>query len=104
MNRETLLPEMRACLSEAYGDRFRGVVLFGSEARGTSTDESDIDLLVLLEGPAESWADIKLTTDALYPLMLRIGRTIDAHPVDVHRYEEAEAPLYVAARREGIRA
>ena len=104
MTQEQLLKEIRTRLAAAYKSRFRGVVLYGSEARGEGSPESDIDVLVLLDGPAESWEDIKIGSDALYPLMLRIGRTIDAMPVDVRRYQEGDAPLYVNALKEGIRA
>ena len=102
MTTEELLKRIRTGLDAAYGDRLRGVVLYGSEARGEAGPESDIDVLVLLDGPVASWQDIKAASDALYPLMLEIGRTIDAMPVDVRHYEKGDAPLYVEARREGI--
>ncbi|MFI5403079.1 MAG: nucleotidyltransferase domain-containing protein [Planctomycetota bacterium] len=38
-------------LREHFGDRLARVVLFGSRARGDVTEESDIDLLVLLRIP-----------------------------------------------------
>ena len=104
MTRKQLLAEMKTLLGKAYGARLRGVVLYGSEARGKAGPDSDIDVLVLLDRPAASWQEIKAASDALYPLMLEIGRIIDAMPVDVHRYETGAAPLYVAARREGITA
>ena len=103
MIREELLKKIKDRLAAAYGDRLQGVVFYGSEARGDARRDSDIDVLVLLEGPVASWQDIKIGADALYPIMLRIGRTIDAMPVDVRRYEEGNAPLYVSAQREGVR-
>ena len=33
-----------------FGDRLRGIRLYGSTARGDWTPESDIDVLVLLDG------------------------------------------------------
>ncbi len=59
---------------------------------------------MLLNGPVTSWRDIKIAAKALYPLMLRLDRTIDAKPINLFDYEKAEAPLYVQARREGISA
>jgi len=40
-----------------FGDRLRQVVLFGSWARGQATEDSDIDVLVVVDGltPAEQW-------------------------------------------------
>jgi predicted nucleotidyltransferase len=100
---EQILQQIKSRLETAYGDRLRGVVLYGSEARGQSDPDSDIDVLVLLDGEVTTWKDIKASSEALYPLMLEIGRTIDAKPVDVAHYEKADAPLYINAQREGIK-
>ncbi len=102
MTTEQILKEIKARLEAAYGDRLRGVVLYGSEARGQADPDSDIGVLVLLDGQVTSWQDIKTSSDALYPLMLQSGRTIDAKPVDIEHYEKADAPLYINARQEGV--
>jgi predicted nucleotidyltransferase len=34
--------------TQAYGDRIRGITLFGSQARGMPSPDSDIDLLVII--------------------------------------------------------
>ena len=100
---ERILNEIKTRLKAAYAERFSGVVLYGSEARGEAGPDSDIDLLVLLDGEVTTWKDIKAGYEAIYPLMLEIGRTINAKPVNVAHYENTDAPLYINARREGIK-
>lgn len=102
MNRDELLREVRSALEGAFGARLRGVVLYGSEARGTAGPDSDIDLLVLLDGPVDLGKDIETSIKALYPLSMRLERCISAKPVDAAEYESVECPLYRAAHREGI--
>lgn len=46
---QAILDEVCAALHSIYGDRFPGLVLFGSQARGTAVRGSDIDLLPLLQ-------------------------------------------------------
>lgn len=43
-----LLCRIKTKLQATYGSRLKGVMLYGSEARGEATEDSDIDLLVLL--------------------------------------------------------
>ena len=93
---------IHALLAEAFGSRLQGVVLYGSEARGTADPDSDADLLVLLRGPVALGKDLKITIDALYPLLLELERPIHALPVDAAAYAEGEFPLYRNARKEGV--
>ena len=51
LDTSTLLAHIKSRLQAVYGDRLRGVVLYGSEARGEATPDSDVDILVLLTGP-----------------------------------------------------
>ena len=50
---DPMLQQCRTVLQTLYGKRLRGVVLYGACARGTEETESDIDLMVLLEGPVD---------------------------------------------------
>lgn len=100
--RTELLREIKSCLQTAFGPRLRGVVLYGSEARGEATDDSDIDVLMLLEGPIRLGKDIRAGVDALYPLQLRVGRVIEAIPADADTYRTGVSGFYREVRAEGI--
>jgi hypothetical protein len=103
MKRDVLLERVKPALRDAFGERLKGVVVYGSEVRGDAQADSDIDLLVLLDGdpqdPQDSWSCI----NALYPLALELGRPIHAEPISAAEYEAGEYPLYRSARREGVR-
>lgn len=47
-----ILSELSELLQQVYGNRLKSVIVYGSVARGTSTKDSDIDILVLVEGSA----------------------------------------------------
>jgi predicted nucleotidyltransferase len=104
MTTDALLQEIRSRLAKAYGPHFRGVVLYGSVARGDDQPDSDIDIMVLLDHPAQTWQDVHTASEALFSLSLEIDKVIHVMAVDVHRYEESDAPLYSDARNEGVRA
>jgi predicted nucleotidyltransferase len=48
LDKITLLARIKARLQAVYGDRPRGVVLHGSEARGEATLDREMDIMVLL--------------------------------------------------------
>jgi len=102
MTTEAILNQIKARLRAAHGDRLRGVVLYGSQARGHARPDSDIDILVLLDGPVDYGRDLEANLRAVYPLALELGRRISAKPVSASEYETAECPLYTMAHREGI--
>ena len=104
MRKEELLEKIKDCLVEAYHSRLHGVVLYGSEVRGEATPDSDIDVLVLLDGPVNYGRDLETNLDVLYPLSLQLGRRISAKPVVASEYENVNCPLYQNVHREGILA
>jgi predicted nucleotidyltransferase len=102
MDRAELLKEIKSRLVQAHGVRLRGVVLYGSEARGEAKEDSDIDVLVLLTDPVDTWQDLVTNLDALYPLALKVGRRISSKPVSANEYETMDCPLYRNAHKEGV--
>jgi len=89
-------------LSELYGKRLRGIVLYGSRARQNAAVDSDLDLLVLLNGPVDLGKEITTIIDAIYPLQLEIDFPIHILPVDEDRFRAQEFGLYRAAKKEGM--
>ncbi|MEW6200784.1 MAG: nucleotidyltransferase domain-containing protein [bacterium] len=102
MTQAELFQRIKERLQELYGSRFRGLVLYGSAARGNAREDSDIDALCLLEGP-ERGNDLWVITEALYPLQLEVpDRELHVIPVDAAEYEAGDFALFRNARREGV--
>jgi predicted nucleotidyltransferase len=43
---EKIITEFRQALEKIYGDKLINLVLYGSQARGDATEDSDIDIMV----------------------------------------------------------
>jgi predicted nucleotidyltransferase len=97
-----ILDQVKPRLQAAFGARLRGVVLYGSRARGEPAEDSDMDLLVLLDGPIRLSEDIQAAVDALYPLQLQADFPIHAMPADAKDFEAQKFGVYRHAKREGI--
>ena len=53
MDLRKMLLELEEKLQRVYGNKLKAVILYGSVARGTATEESDIDFMVLVDGTAQ---------------------------------------------------
>ena len=97
-----IVKKCKAALAQQYGKQLKGVILYGSLARGQSTPSSDIDLLVLLAPPFDYFIELRRLVDLLYPIQLESERLISAKPVSVNDFERGSISLYRNARSEGV--
>jgi predicted nucleotidyltransferase len=96
------LDQIRPRLERAFGERLRGVILYGSRARGDHGPDSDLDLLVLLDGPIALAKDIGTTVHALYPLQLEVDYPIHATPTSLEEYTAQDGQFLRNVASEGV--
>ena len=97
-----IVQKCKEVLSRYYGLRLKGVILYGSVARGEADLASDIDLLVLLSASFDYFAELRQIVDLLYPIQLESEKLISAKPALASDYEVGTLSLYRNARREGV--
>jgi hypothetical protein len=88
-------------LRTLYGARLRGVLLFGSWARGDAHPESDIDLLVVLDVVDSPWEELRNMDEILWRHSFENEAVIAAVPVAEGALDAAAHPLLIRARAEG---
>ena len=79
-------------------------ILYGSEARGDARPDSDIDLLILVDGDAMTLAKEEEITLPLYELELKTGISISPMVVlkKLWNNRPFKTPFYVNIVNEGI--
>ncbi|GBL35517.1 hypothetical protein EMGBS15_11120 [Filimonas sp.] len=80
------------------------VILFGSHARGKSTNSSDWDILILLDQTNVNRTMEREIRDLLFEVELEIGEPISTFVFSKKIWEQNHSvtPLYENIRREGI--
>lgn len=98
-----ILAELKQRLTELYGDRLSQLILFGSQARGDATEDSDVDVLVVLEGEVEPYAESDRSIEIVADVSLRHSVVICCMYVSQAQYEQRRNATLMNAAREGIR-
>jgi len=104
LNVQLLLREAKASLQVLYGQRLRGVYLFGSYARGTCQAESDVDVLIVLDEIGSYGGEIDRTGDLISSLSLQFGVSVSRVFVSATDWATAENPFLLNVRREAVAA
>lgn len=102
MEIKNILSEFRIEVEKLYGRRLKDVILYGSWARGEETEESDMDLLVILEGKVVPGKEIDRMVDIITELNLKYSVLISIYPVSEEDYSTLNSPLLMNVRREGV--
>ena len=96
------LEEFLDRLEGLYGSRLEKVVLYGSYARGDYSEESDVDLIVVLRGSVVPSEEIDRMIDAITDVNLEYGVLLSIYPVSLEEYVECRGPLLMNIKKEGI--
>jgi predicted nucleotidyltransferase len=98
----TILDELRSRFEALYGERLVHMVLFGSQARGDAEPGSDIDMMVVLKGPVDSYEEIERTIGDVAGVSLDHDEVIACVFVSEEEFERERSPLMLNVRREGV--
>ncbi len=99
-----LLREFKAGLQSIYGPRLKGLYLFGSYARGEQHDDSDLDLLIVLENFERSNLEINRTSLLVSRLSLDYDVTITRFFVTENRWKKGDTSFLANVREDAIAA
>lgn len=97
-----VLNQFKQYLQTEYQERLAQVVLYGSQARQEATEDSDIDVLIVLNDPVDPGIELQRTSEAVAELCLENDLLISRLFIGRSRYETEQSPLLRNIRQEGI--
>ena len=98
-----ILHDLKKGLVEIYGDQLKAVYLFGSFARGEGKlPDSDIDVMVVLNGEFKYWEVSKRSSDFIASLSLENDVVISRKFATDAEYIKSKMPLFINVRKDGL--
>ena len=97
-----VVEELRSSLREAFADSFKGMILYGSYARGDHDEGSDVDLLVLFEDKDAADRARAAVSELACEMLTKHGELVSAVPLGEQEYRKGRSPFYLNVKREGI--
>ena len=101
-----LMKELKAGLVRIYGDKLKGVYLYGSYARGDYRQGSDVDVMILLKGYRNYWNEQKRISKLASDVSLEYDVTVSCIFVKEIQWKKDinETPLIYNIHKEGMPA
>jgi uncharacterized protein len=110
---KTELPEKSAFISDYlsqfkdladghFGQRLKYLILYGSFARGDFRDNSDIDVLVVLDQIQSEIEEIETLAALKTDLMLDHDRYLSTNPVSFEKFENSDFTFFRNVKRDGV--
>ena len=99
---EQIIREFRQQLEKLYGDRLVELILYGSQARKEATEDSDIDIMVILKSPVSPGDEILRMGDIKNKLNLKYNQILSVFPISEEDFYRKKTPLLNNIRREGV--
>lgn len=101
---EKIIKFFKDRLQKVYGKRLVAIVLYGSYARGEEDEESDIDLLVLLQDIDDFWKEVHTIAEIESQIheLFEYQVLISAIPAKAEDFYRKELPIFMNVRKEGI--
>lgn len=99
---QAALGEARAELARLYENRLVKVILYGSHARGEAHQESDVDVLFVLQGDFSFTDEVKRTNPLVSQILLKHHELLALLPFASIRLHDPLHPLMINVRKEGV--
>lgn len=97
-----VIKELKRGLEKKYGSQLKSILLFGSYARGEETEDSDIDIAIILEDFDHACAEIERTGDLVSSLSLKFDTLISLVPIKEKDWLERKTALISNIKRDGV--
>lgn len=101
----TILRDLKEYLQKSYKDSVKEIILFGSQVYGNSNDNSDYDILIVLDNDYTAHDENKIY-ELCYDIELKYNIIIDVHLISERELNtlRGRQPIFTKAIQTGLYA
>jgi predicted nucleotidyltransferase len=97
---QQLVRQIKEYLLKQYGKKIKQVILYGSHVRGEATEESDVDVLVVVEDSLDP-SEVRSGLSALlYDILLDYGELISVIAIPEQLFRSYNSPFLLNVRED----
>jgi predicted nucleotidyltransferase len=101
---QNLMRQLKEGVGLIYGDRLKGIYMYGSYARGEERSDSDVDVMIVLDDYQSYGEEIDRTGELVSRLSLQYGISISRVIMKEIQWMESDTPLLRNIRLNGVPA
>jgi predicted nucleotidyltransferase len=100
---QNVMQELVAGILAVMQEQVVSIILYGSVARGTNTENSDVDIALLIRGELNPVTEDRLS-DFIVDMNLKYDKVFSVIDIDIDRFYtwETAMPFYQNVKKEGI--
>nr|WP_305182822.1 nucleotidyltransferase domain-containing protein [uncultured Schaedlerella sp.] len=100
---KSILTELADGIVDIMGSRLVSIVLYGSVARGANTEESDVDIALIMHGKLDFDTE-DILSDFIVDMNLKYDKVFSVIDIDIRHFQKwiEVLPFYQNVEREGV--
>jgi predicted nucleotidyltransferase len=97
-----LVRQVKEHLLTLYGEKIKQVILYGSQVRGEAAEDSDVDVLVVVDDSRDPSAVRNSLGDLLFDLLLETNELISVIAISEQLFNTYNSPFLLTVKEEGV--
>lgn len=96
-----VLSEIKDLLEREFGDGIKRVIVYGSYARGEATNDSDLDIAIVIDDSISISKAEEALDDLLFNILLEKGELVSVVAINEGVFSTYHSPFLVNVKEEG---
>lgn len=97
-----LVGKIKRVLIKKYGEKIKEVIIYGSYVRGEVTEDSDIDVLVVVEDSLNPFKVRKSISETIFDILIEEEELISVIAVPESIFRDYKSPFILNVKEEGV--